>query len=361
MLSFTRVNGRLFELEAFRGLAAIYVVLHHTLKDAAAAVHPLLGTALSFGQEAVVIFFVLSGFVVHYSTVSASSPSWRRYAWARFLRIEPIYLLALVAAFAARSVALGSVVAIDGWQLLGNLAFLQDLDRPGTIVTPFSDNLPLWSLSYEIFFYVAYPLVVRYVSEDVRHRVVGGVSVLSLVLLVLFPNQLFRWIGYFIIWWTGVVLADCYAGRASYRRLAETILALAVGAFIWVGVAVLGHYPVNGTTLGVYPILEARHFVAAIAFTGLVTLWSLANWVGFRWTIGPFAILAPISYGIYLLHFPIMNTISARTEWLGLVQWPVMFCVTLALAWLSERRLQPWIRESSRSWRSRSRKMQDGR
>ncbi len=54
--------GRLMKLESIRGFAAAYVVAHHSA-IAYGGKPPLL---LGFGQEAVILFFLLSGFVIHH-------------------------------------------------------------------------------------------------------------------------------------------------------------------------------------------------------------------------------------------------------------------------------------------------------
>jgi peptidoglycan/LPS O-acetylase OafA/YrhL len=60
----------LHQLDSLRGFAAAYVVVHH----AHLAPQSAFGNLLFFGQEAVILFFLLSGFVIHYSTHSPARP-----------------------------------------------------------------------------------------------------------------------------------------------------------------------------------------------------------------------------------------------------------------------------------------------
>ena len=59
-------KSRLWKLEGVRGFAALYVLIHHLS-------HPLIGQSglkalpFRFGQEAVIVFFLISGFVIEYS------------------------------------------------------------------------------------------------------------------------------------------------------------------------------------------------------------------------------------------------------------------------------------------------------
>lgn len=74
-------------LQAGRALAALAVVVHHAATAARDFVGPFAGvSALRTGRFGVDFFFVLSGFIIYYSTVEK-----RRglgdYAWARVRRL----------------------------------------------------------------------------------------------------------------------------------------------------------------------------------------------------------------------------------------------------------------------------------
>ena len=58
---------KLHGLECLRGFAAIYVLLGHLLLSCLQVQHPAVRFILQFGQEAVMIFFLLSGFVIFWS------------------------------------------------------------------------------------------------------------------------------------------------------------------------------------------------------------------------------------------------------------------------------------------------------
>jgi peptidoglycan/LPS O-acetylase OafA/YrhL len=79
-------NGRLQKLECIRGLAAFYVVLHHLARIFLH--HRWYRLPFVFGPEAVMVFFVLSGFVIHYSTrVSPADLGIKNYSVKRLRRI----------------------------------------------------------------------------------------------------------------------------------------------------------------------------------------------------------------------------------------------------------------------------------
>ena len=148
-------------LDAARAVAAGYVVLHHVALARGWANGP--GLALRFGDEAVMVFFLLSGFVIFANErTRATRPA--GYYLRRLRRIYPALVAALL---------VSTLIAVDNGtffsmfsykDLLGTLASLQDIAslKPGVIVDPYLQNFSLWSLSYEVAFYLAFPLVLRF-------------------------------------------------------------------------------------------------------------------------------------------------------------------------------------------------------
>jgi peptidoglycan/LPS O-acetylase OafA/YrhL len=134
-------------------------MLHHltghgqTLEPAALSLpHPLYQLVRG-GYLAVTTFFVLSGFVLarSYAKTEWTRGNVVRYAAGRVARIYPVYLLsiAVVAPFilADRTPGKGPFFAAYGLLVQGWL---------GSI--PVNWNTPAWSLSCEMFFYLAFPL-----------------------------------------------------------------------------------------------------------------------------------------------------------------------------------------------------------
>lgn len=98
-----KVHARFEELDSLRGLAAITVVIHHL-----SLVVPsiLLNEKLKFtllhilwaGHEAVILFFVLSGFVLSLPYLNKKAPSYRDYLIKRLCRIYIPYAASIVVA-----------------------------------------------------------------------------------------------------------------------------------------------------------------------------------------------------------------------------------------------------------------------
>jgi len=147
---------RLDHLTFTRFIAALSVVIFHygsttTPFDIAPFSH-----VFQAGPIAVSYFYSLSGFIMAIAYYRPDKPDFnkRKYWLARFARIYPVYLLALLLVFAANYKDLE-----DGSSaLLLNLSLLQAW-IPGY---PLSLNSPGWSLSVEAFFYLCLPFLILY-------------------------------------------------------------------------------------------------------------------------------------------------------------------------------------------------------
>jgi peptidoglycan/LPS O-acetylase OafA/YrhL len=172
-------------LNLVRGLAAAAVAFQHLrslllLDWPQTSEHSALAAAVyllaKFAHPAVIVFFVLSGFLVGSSGIrSVENRTWSlpRYMLHRFLRLEIVLLPALLVGLlwdtAGVHLLHASALYSGGWHLLvrgdpidlswrtllGNAAFVQDI-----LVPTFGTNAALWSLSYEFWYYVLFGLLV---------------------------------------------------------------------------------------------------------------------------------------------------------------------------------------------------------
>jgi peptidoglycan/LPS O-acetylase OafA/YrhL len=152
----------LIALDLARGLAAITVMLVHVRLRSFVELGALppseqswpvevFFAATRLGQEAVLLFFVLSGFLVGGQIIRRAKSgtfSLRDYGIDRCSRILlPLVPACLLTALIGRFV-LGH--GIDLPVLVANMVGLN-----GVLAPTLDANLPLWSLSYEIWFYIA--------------------------------------------------------------------------------------------------------------------------------------------------------------------------------------------------------------
>jgi peptidoglycan/LPS O-acetylase OafA/YrhL len=308
-------------LDAVRALAALYVVACHVF------------SSLPGGSDAVIAFFLLSGFVIHANEHSRARQSPCRYLLRRARRLYPLLIvaMALSVALAALDGSLGSRFTLAA--LASTLVFQSTLDHP------FMDNVPLWSLSYEALYYVAYPVLLL-VTIRWRFGLVVGVSMASLLAFTAHPSFIFSAGACLAIWWAGAEAARFYG--LSRRRFVPIYAGLGVLLIGALGLAILRPW-LDPSLL--YPRLP-RAFAAA-----LLLLWAgiaAPPAVGaiFGRLLGRAAMLAPISYGLYVIHYPLVAvwSPSATMPFRLLVAVPLAFL----LAWVAESALRRggWIRSA---------------
>jgi len=341
------VPGRLSALEGLRGLAALYVVFHHLAHLYLARQFEGLPRLFVFGQVAVIGFFILSGFVIHYSCFAKRSDlGLKDYAMRRFRRIYPLYFMALALGFLCVSFVNGGWAWPKGWDLLGGILMLQDHKKVGNWFHPLFGNSATWTLSYEWFFYMAYFPIAKVLvdREAVQKYVVAGVCFIGLTSYLIIPNQISLFMLYFPVWWAGVELAReyCRSGRITWLVQAPSLVILSVLAIAWY----FGTHTGGPTSsAGAHPMLELRHFL-----TGLVLL--LIGIAGYklhrRGLALPFekvAWLGTVSYALYVFHLPILY-LTRKVDLTGNVLFDFMLWVApllFLLAYLAERKLQPRI------------------
>lgn len=144
-------------LDLIRFAAAIAVLFGHLQQDGVAVGW---GALAAFSHEAVVIFFVLSGFIICSNTM-ATQPTARTYAVARLSRIYSVALPAIIfSLLLSWVVAQGTYGSLPkdyrpfAWNdLLGSLLFLNESwTNPAQLTL----NDPYWSLCYEVWFYILF-------------------------------------------------------------------------------------------------------------------------------------------------------------------------------------------------------------
>lgn len=346
------INRKFLRLEAIRGLAAFYVVLHHTLPHTYMVGGFNIAYAIRFGQEAVILFFLLSGFVINYSYQNGIDKSFKNYFFSRFFRIYIPLIVVYILSYLNFSYNSGSFQNIELKTLLGNLFMLQDWSfaKPNVIVDAYMDNGPLWSLSYEWWFYMLYfPIVNTRLSIATRDKLVFTVCLLFSVAYVMYPYYFVRVIMYLAIWWVGVRLADLYlAGQLrEYRRHFLPVTTLLIIVSILVINVWLQRSAGMGITLGRHPLLELRHFVFALVCLVAALVMHKVSWAPFDALTRPFLVFAPISYVLYIVHWPL----AKNGEYLAFVsnpylEWFGYFGVCLVVAYVIEVMVYPTLRKA---------------
>jgi peptidoglycan/LPS O-acetylase OafA/YrhL len=136
-----------------RFVAALTVIFFHYGNQAFPLTIPFLEPVFKAGPIAVNYFYLLSGFIMAIAYFAPGHPekfSRKKYWLARFARIYPVYLVALLLVAAAQFRQEGA-----GEAMFLNLTMLQAW-IPGY---PLTLNAPGWSLSVEAFFYICFPFL----------------------------------------------------------------------------------------------------------------------------------------------------------------------------------------------------------
>ncbi len=217
--------------------------------------------------------------------------------------------------------------------------------KPGVWFDTF-DNPPLWSLSYEWWFYMMFFPVYSRIPVRWQLPLVAILSLGGLLTYAWHPNQISLFLLYFIIWWAGLEISRTYCRGTTPTFYTQRSSALILAGFVTIiPVVVLYLMPrPEHLSFGLHPILEIRHFAAALVLLSIGLTWSHFRWRRFYAVFGAFSAFAPISYAVYVFHFPLV--ISTMSEgWLPnpAVHVAVFVSLTIGLAYLAERTMRRLI------------------
>ncbi|MES2568821.1 MAG: acyltransferase [Verrucomicrobiota bacterium] len=318
-------------LDALRGLLATYVLLGHSRwllwaghEEWSRHAHALLekiivyaSALLRYGHEAVTVFFVLSGFFIHLRFAQSSADKrqeefqWSRFFQRRLHRLLPPYWLALGLTVVLDAIGRHFCSALyngtTGNTLLdlnfAQTGFSSGAVLPALLMLPkslgigFGSNGPLWSLAFEVVYYLLYPawLGLRRLNAVAAYLAAPLIGFGALLLpQVTFISAVLQ---YYPVWIAGAALAEilCRPGKS----LLALACPLGVGIFAWIGFRLV---PSNAwVLLG----SASAGFIAVLLFARLPSgicnfrVHRIAEQVGLR------------SYSLYICHFPILCLMSA--------------------------------------------------
>lgn len=327
-------------LDLVRVLCAFVVLLSHL--GHGHLIGGYLWPFTAFGNEAVMAFFVLSGFVIAY-VVDQRERRFAQYAASRLARlysvILPAMLLTLVLDAIGRQIHAGSYDTGLGGSatVTGYLLSALMLNRSWDLMLHFGSNGAYWSIPYEFWYYVmfgAWMLLNGWtrVLFAVLAALIAGPAILSLL-----P-----------VWLLGVAVYECQ------KRFPPARMAAMAGAF---GTALLGFmlwhdYRSLGQAsfLGMRPdslawqyltgACVALHLYAAPTYSQ--KLHKMLAWIE-----RPLSFCAESTLALYLFHLPIVALLHAIAAQYGagaytsvaLLLMPVLLSLTLGR--LCERQKRP--------------------
>lgn len=308
-------------MNGMRALAAVAVVLSHVRNilfvDARAGMSaPWMAFyfVTGFGHQAVMIFFVLSGYWIAKTVERRNDGSgfaWSYYGIDRLSRLWIVLIPALLLGGLLDGIGQHETMAplylgIQGTNsltydvaprltlsnLAGSIAFTQTL-----LVYPFGSNGPLWSLANEFWYYVWYPPLYQLLN---RQKPALSMSLIALVTMLAFRQLLPG----FVCWLFGALVF--YGARTTVASLVTrswTNAALVTASVIFWGV--LGLSRTVLTDSFVQDVSVSGCF-ALLLFVVIRTKKTYPHWLGPLCRYG-----AGSSYSLYVLHFPLVIFLAA--------------------------------------------------
>jgi peptidoglycan/LPS O-acetylase OafA/YrhL len=346
------------------------------------------------GSLAVLIFFVLSGYVIGITVkTSFTVPAARGYLARRLLRLVPVNTAAVLISWALAPRTPAGMV-------LGNLGFLQNQNPYffGWQVPIMFNNGSLWTLNFEMFYYLMF-MAVWLLAPRVRWLLFSlAVVTVAAVGLPFFPQIISCYASGALYWFAGLSIAWLAPKDTGYGNWPS---ALIVAAVMWplapfwafssaLHISDLSIPSLSLRRLDILPVCvwlilvltgRARkwHWRLAVVCLGMASLGLLVRlatgelgdkgkgafvayaiaiglaWVLVKWKPEPSALvrMAPVgtvSYGLYAvslaLQFGILGqpNLPRGTPWSYCLRFALLILLSFSIAWMLERRLQPELR-----------------
>jgi peptidoglycan/LPS O-acetylase OafA/YrhL len=360
-----RTSAAFVHLDMARGLAALLVLLAHLRQfiffsyGELASHGPLemvVWGVTGFGYQAVMIFFVLSGFFITRSIVMderIGKFSWKIYIIKRLTRLWVVLIPCLIATVLWDSLsslltgqALGAELGLTAFiknllflvhgasgltvDFLGYDGFLQKIAAPA-----YGSNAPLWSLTNEFWYYMMFPSLYFLIRRPLSWSA-GATFVGIFIAACAFVGESIGLYG--LIWLTGAVSYLAYDwGRDVAKLRTSRTFAATVGLLAALVVSKMPY----GTefTKNMLVGLAAAPFVLALANCKCSSeLYRRSA-----------RVLANASYTIYLAHFPFLvllanvfirghrfsNSPAGYAAFVGMGAVVLVYC--FGMYWLFER------------------------
>ena len=296
-------------LTTLRFLAALYVVLFHTLPDRYRAVGH---QSVLLGYSSVSFFFILSGFVLATAYSKRLETLNRTEFWrARFARIYPLFLITLLLdlpnlllARIAKS-GFSSAIAHTAVTLVATMLMLQawwpqrleGLDNPN------------WSLSVEAVFYLLFPFIAgflwRRTARSASVILLGsyacGFGLVLLAMRVHLPTETLFYLPLLHIaeFANGILLARIFIWLTGDDRRQTVLKRLAVPVLC--GTVACFYCLIRWPAVVPKPFLHDGALL--IVFGPLILVFAAGNTSMEAWFSRPiFVLLGEASYGLYLIH-----------------------------------------------------------
>ena len=328
-------SATLYSVQIGRAIAALVVVISH----AALGAHTLFPQmpdiyyhVLGLGNLGVDYFFVLSGFIIGHVTydMQPTLANAKHYLRSRVIRIYVPYLpISLAMMLVLIIFPHISFVNREPFSLLGSLLLLPSNHKPVLWAA--------WTLQHEVVFYALFGLCFFWLK---RPRLIYGWAVLIVALTLFYPP---RWMHTA----AGLLNLEFLLGlMACYLYHSQRLVAWRYG-LVAIGCAV--------ALYAAWRLLSAppsfyNHVLAGCGFAsiilGLAAMEAHVDFSRFRGLV----FLGSASYAIYLVHGPVMSSISrvyTIVDWQSALPLLTLVSVLASIGYflLIERPLTAWVKK----------------
>ena len=336
------MNKRIESLQALRGLAAILVMMFHYrfyLRSQVENGTTIWDALFGWGIIGVDIFFIISGFIMVYTTQNYSQSlfSTKRFLINRAIRIFPMYYVGLLITFLLS----GAMSTFHYPEKVQNLLSALTFTVYKTDITPhYIDDGGMynirWTLNYEVYFYIAFSVCLL-----VKHRLLAliGFSALMICLipaiagfqpttsiqgypfhsptLGLLTNPVFL---EFII---GAIVGYLYL---KLKNITSSTKIQAIASFISLSLFMYVIYGIYNESL------RAFNTESAIILGVFILFITLADPLLKKYIPHILTYLGDISFSLYLLHGAIGSAVMKRMELFELSNYKGIVTVVIAIS-----------------------------
>ena len=313
-------KGRIFELDALRGLAVLAVIFfHYTFKYNSEYNPTRLEDSFNFqyGHFGVEFFFIISGYVI-FMTVEKIKTA-RQFIWLRFTRLFPVYWTGVVLTF-----VLVSLVGLPGREVvfkafLFNFTMLQDLFQIPNVDGAY------WSLLPELMFYLAMLILILFgLKKHVRFFALIWLGFIFSALIFTYPTVITQVLNlkYGMLFIAGI---QFYLLKSDAENRTNNLLSICILAI---------------SLLSAFFLYEDK-----LGF-GLISLFfALFACLHFGWlkiiSVKPLVFIGAISYPLYIIHqnigYLILNKLSLNPLLEVLIAILVLVCLASLIHYLVEK------------------------
>ena len=294
-------------LDLFRFLAALSVLLTHVrgflfLDYASLSSQSqnlwvkVFFACTRLGTESVIVFFVLSGFLVGGKSIIRLKEGTfkpKEYLLDRFVRV---FVPLIPALFLTISVLFFTNSEIKYLDVMGNVLSFQ-----GIFVSPLSGNAPLWSLSYEVWFY----LLVYFLSLFILKK-----RKVSYFLLFIIALSIFTKLNYiYLFCWLIGALVFTFSLKSWNTKLFIFSLATMLLGVVTLQLTSNSIYFSNNLFISILSLKNLAPIVLSLGFSLLISnVINIEPKNFFFKGLNKLGILmAPFSYTLYLTHYPLLT------------------------------------------------------